>query len=166
MAEKILRSRILQYFPLEVMQKLEKVANNRRESDNNIKADMVMQILDEADMDFDELGTGTNRTAIFIDGYVFKIALDKLGIRDNEQEFTLSEELQPYVIKTYECNGIIMSCEYVTLVGKDEFNELKRSIRNILSELSQEYLLGDIGTIEKNAMNWGRLRHKLCLRLK
>lgn len=154
---KIFRSRILQYFPNEALEKIKKLIYNNRINDINDKVDMMMNILDEYDIDFEELGTGTNRTAIFIDGYVFKIALDKWGVRDNEQEFTLSEELQPYVIKVYECNSIIMVCEYVVVINKDEFAEHKPQIRSILKDLSNEYLLGDIGTINKNFANWGSL---------
>lgn len=152
---KTFRSRILQYFPLEALEKIKKLVYNNRINDINDKVDMMMAILDEYNIDFDELGTGTNRTAIFIDGYVFKIALDKWGVRDNEQEFTLSEELQPYVIKVYECNSIIMVCEYVVVINKEEFSEHKPQIRSILKDLSNEYLLGDIGTINKNFANWG-----------
>lgn len=152
---KTFRSRILQYFPLEALEKIKKLVYNNRINDINDKVDMMMAILDEYNIDFDELGTGTNRTAIFIDGYVFKIALDKWGVRDNEQEFTLSEELQPYVIKVYECNSIIMVCEYVVVINKEEFAEHKPQIRSILKDLSNEYLLGDIGTINKNFANWG-----------
>lgn len=152
---KVLRSRILEYFPKEAMEEIKKLVYNNRINDINDKVQILMSILDKYDIDYDELGTGTNRTAIFIDGYVFKIALDKWGIRDNDQEFTLSEELQPYVIKVYECNGIIMVCEYVVVITKEEFAERKSQIKRILADLSNEYLLGDIGTINKNFANWG-----------
>lgn len=152
---KVLRSRILEYFPKEAMEEIKKLVYNNRINDINDKVQILMSILDRYDIDYDELGTGTNRTAIFIDGYVFKIALDKWGIRDNDQEFTLSEELQPYVIKVYECNGIIMVCEYVVVITKEEFAERKSQIKRILGDLSNEYLLGDIGTINKNFANWG-----------
>lgn len=159
---KTFRSRILQYFPVEALEEIKKLIYNNRINDINTKVERLMNILDSYDIDFDELGTGTNRTAIFIDGYVFKIALDKWGVRDNEQEFTLSEELQPYVIKVYECNSIIMVCEYVVVINREEFAEHKPQIRNILKDLSNEYLLGDIGTINKNFANWGyRDNHEL-----
>lgn len=152
---KVLRSRILEHFPKQAMEEIKKLVYNNRINDINDKIEILMGILDKYDIDYSELGTGTNRTAIFIDGYVFKIALDKWGVRDNDQEFTLSEELQPYVIKVYECNGIIMVCEYVVVINKEEFAERKSQIRRILADLSNEYLLGDIGTINKNFANWG-----------
>ena len=152
---KKVRSRILSTFQPELMEKIKKLVLSNKINDINEKVDILMALLDEYDIDYSELGTGTNRTAIFIDGYVFKIALDKWGIRDNKQEFILSEELQPYVIKVYETNGVIMVCEYVVVINKEEFAERKPQIRRILAELSNEYLLGDIGTINKNFANWG-----------
>lgn len=98
---------------------------------------------------------GTNRYAILIDGYVFKIAMDKDGVRDNWSEFSLSQELQPFVIKVYECNGLIIVTEYVTVISKEEFVNSKDEIRQTLSYLAQGYLLGDVGSVTKNFMNWG-----------
>jgi predicted RNA-binding Zn-ribbon protein involved in translation (DUF1610 family) len=70
-------------------------------------------------------------------------------------EFAMSQELQPYVIKVYENNGLIAVSEYVTVISKEEFEEKKEKIREILSILAESYLLGDVGTVTKNFMNWG-----------
>lgn len=166
MSEKLLRSRILQYFPNKLMNEISKIVYSNRFNDVNDKAHIILELIESYDIDFSELGTGTNRTAIFIDGYCFKIALDKYGVRDNDQEFTLSKELQPYVIKVYETNSIILVCEYVTLITKEEFIECKEKINMILEDLSNEYLLGDMGTINKNFCNWGRREERnelVCL---
>ena len=40
-------------------------------------------------------GTGTNRMAVIVDSYVFKIAMDHAGCVDNLHEFIMSSELQP-----------------------------------------------------------------------
>lgn len=98
---------------------------------------------------------GTNRFAILIDGYVFKIGMDKAGIIDNWAEFSLSQELQPFVTKCYECNGLISVAEYVTVISKEEFQNSKEEVRQILSHLAEGYLLGDVGAVNKNFMNWG-----------
>lgn len=45
-------------------------------SDNNDKAEIVKLILGK---DFQELGTGTNRIALFYRGFVVKVALDRRG---------------------------------------------------------------------------------------
>ena len=115
----------------------------------------MLELLNKHNVDYVELGPGTNRLAVLIDNYVFKIALDKWGMRDNLNEFTVSQELQPYVVKTYETNELISVCEYVTLISREEFEEQKDVIRSILSILAESYLLGDVGTVSKNFCNWG-----------
>ncbi len=155
MASKVIKSRIHQYFSKELLEKLYKICQDKRISDNNIKSSIVIETLDAYDIDFNELGPGTNRVAVLIDGYVFKIALDRWGCRDNLNEFAMSQELQPYVTKTYETNEIITVSEYVTLITKEEFVESTEAVRNVLSILADSYLLGDVGTVKKNFANWG-----------
>lgn len=149
------RSRILEFLPKDLIIELNSICKDVLIPDNNTKVDRMVAALDKYDVDYSELGPGTNRFAILIDGYVFKIAMDKAGIRDNLAEFSLSQELQPFVIKVYECNGLIIVTEYVTVISKEEFLNSKDDIRQVLSYLAQGYLLGDVGTIVKNFMNWG-----------
>lgn len=155
MATKRLRSRILQYFSKTLLEELYRVCTNPVISDNNLKVSAMLELLNKHNVDYVELGPGTNRLAVLIDNYVFKIALDKWGMRDNLNEFTVSQELQPYVVKTYETNELISVCEYVTLISREEFEEQKDVIRGILSILAESYLLGDVGTVSKNFCNWG-----------
>lgn len=155
MATKRLRSRILQYFSKTLLEELYRVCTNPVISDNNLKVSAMLELLNKYNVDYVELGPGTNRLAVLIDNYVFKIALDKWGMRDNLNEFTVSQELQPYVVKTYETNELISVCEYVTLISREEFEEQKDVIRGILSILAESYLLGDVGTVSKNFCNWG-----------
>ena len=152
-----LRSRILEFFSKELLSKLYDITNDVLIPDTNTKVDKIIKLLNEYDLDFDELGPGTNRLAIFMDSYVFKIALDSYGVHDNWREFIMSTELQPFVSKTYECNGLIAVEEYVVLISKEEFNipENKESMKAILATLADSYLLGDIGTVSKNFTNWG-----------
>jgi hypothetical protein len=154
---KTLRSRIHEYFKPEVISELLKVCNNNKIPDNNAKVPIMLEILKKHDVEFDELGPGTNRLAILIDNYVFKLAMDKWGKQDNVNEFTVSMELQPYVVKTYEVDEhhLISVCEYVTIISREEFIEKREEIRDILAEISESYLLGDVGTVPKNFCNWG-----------
>ena len=150
-----LTSRILQHMSVELLIELDKICKDVTISDNNIKVDKMVEVLDKYDVNYSELGPGTNRFAILIEGYVFKIAMDRLGVKDNWAEFSLTQELQPFVIKVYECNGLIIVTEYVTVISKDEFIKRKDEIRRILSTIADRYLLGDVGTVSKNFMNWG-----------
>lgn len=152
---KIIKSKIREFLPKELLVELNDICYDVTIPDNNTKIDLMVSSLDKYDVDYTELGSGTNRHAILIDGYVFKIAMDRFGVKDNWAEFAIAKELQPYVTKTYECNGLIVVAEYVTVVSKDEFISKKDKIRQILSYLAQGYLMGDVGSISKNFMNWG-----------
>lgn len=150
-----IRSRILEIFPEECIEELYKICKNKRIVDNNTKVNAVIMCLNKYNIDFVELGPGTNRFAILIDGYVFKIALDKWGIQDNLNELTVAEELQPFVSKTYETNQLILVAEYVTVISKEEFAQNRAKMEEILSIISEGYLLGDVGIVQKNFCNWG-----------
>jgi len=121
--KKTIKSRILEHFKKQLLIDLYDVCKSVKISDNNQKTDMMIEVLNKHGLDYVELGPGTNRFAILIDNYVFKIALDKWGIQDNLNEFTMSDELQPYVIKVYETNELILACEYITVISKEEFIE-------------------------------------------
>lgn len=153
--KKHIRSRILENFEPSLLKEIYKVCKSSIVSDNNLKVDTILNLLKQYKKDYVELGPGTNRLAILIDNYVFKIALDKWGMRDNLNEFTMSQELQPYVTKTYETNELICVSEYVTVISVEEFEERKEEIRQILGILAEGYLLGDVGTVKKNFCNWG-----------
>jgi len=150
-----LKSRILQFINRDLMIELNSIALDVLIPDNNTKVNLMIAALDKYNIPYSELGPGTNRFSILIDGYVFKIGMDKAGIVDNWMEFSLSQELQPFVTKCYECNGLIAVEEYVTVISKEEFLNNKEEVRQILSHLAEGYLLGDVGSITKNFMNWG-----------
>lgn len=137
------------------MIKLNSIASDVLIPDNNTKMNLFVAALEEYNVPYQELGPGTNRAAFLIDGYVFKIGFDKAGIIDNEAEYSLSKELYPFVTKCYECNGLIAVAEYVTVISKAEFQNSKEQVNQILSHLADSYLLGDVGSVTKNFMNWG-----------
>lgn len=153
----LVRSRINEFIPVEVSEEIRKITHDVTTSDNNEKSKRISDTLRKHDINFIELGTGTNRKAVLIDGYVFKIAMDFEGERDNANEYAMSKELQPFVVKVYETNDLICVTEYITLISRDEFNmvDKKFEILNILSQLSGSYLLGDVGYDTKNFANWG-----------
>ena len=151
------RSRILQFMNEDLLVRLNSIALDVLIPDNNTKMNLYIAALEEHNIPYQELGPGTNRGAFLIDGYVFKIAFDKAGMNDNFSELSLSQQLQPFVTKCYECsgNGLIAVQEYVTVISKEEFNNSKEEVRQILSHLAESYLLGDVGSVTKNFMNWG-----------
>lgn len=149
------RSRILEFFPEEVLLELNKIKSSVRIYNNNEKIKVALKLLDDYNVPYIKIGTGTNRLAILTDNYIFKIAMDDEGIRDNRNEFVLSQKLQPNVLRAYETNSLITVYEYVTLISMEEFKMRGNEILAILEKLSQEYLFGDIGFISKNFQNWG-----------
>ena len=98
---KIFRSKILEYFPAELLAKIEVVTGSYN-LDNNTKAATMKKLMTEYGVDWTSLGTGTNRVGVKINGYVFKLALDYMGQTDNKREFKYSPLLQPFVVEVYE----------------------------------------------------------------
>lgn len=152
-----IRSRINEFIPDAAMKEMYQLCMNPTISNNNDKADGMLMLLRKHNVECTELGPGTNRFAVLIDNYVFKIGLDKQGLQDNANEYVLSEELQPLVTKTYElsANWLITVNEYVTVIDREEFVENEPIMRRILGELADSYLLGDVGIHPKNFTNWG-----------
>lgn len=149
----MIRSRIKENFSEELLVQLYDLTEPNCKLTNNERVETILNLL--SPLGFIELGAGTNRFAMLKDEYVYKIALDIFGIRDNWQEFKMSKELQPYVTKTYESNGLITVSEYVTLISKEEFIDSKDNIRAMLKVISEDYIFEDIGTISKNYCNYG-----------
>jgi hypothetical protein len=74
---------------------------------------------------------------------------------DNFSEFKRSQEIPQYAIKAYETNMLILVEEYVTLMDEREFTMNENGIKEILSELSKNYIFEDIGFDMKNFENYG-----------
>ena len=147
------RHRIHELFSEEMLDEIVKIQRNPEFTNNNEKVEAIKSLL--ADSGFTEIGPGTNRLCMRHIDYVYKIALDSYGVRDNWNEFNMSPELQPYVTKTYECNGIVAVAEYVDLVNKTEFHDSIQNIKNILELLSEDYIFCDISLKGRNALNFG-----------
>lgn len=147
------RSRIKENFTEEDLQFIKDLANSPYFDNNNDKARVLLQHF--GPKGFIQLAPGTNRFGMLKGEYVYKLAMDSNGIRDNWNEFNMCMKLQPYVIKVYECNGLVEVTEYVTIMDKPTFEASKETIRNILSVITEDFLIGDAGTITKNYCNWG-----------
>ena len=79
---------------------------------------------------------------------------------DNKREFLYSKRLYPYVVKCYECfpNGLCAVTEYVEIFNLDAFYRYQDKMREILADISNTFLIGDVGVTSKNYINWG-IRH-------
>lgn len=151
-----LQSKIRQIFSNELLDLIASVCDTKRINSSAEKMKLVQSLLRMYDVKFSILGGATNRLVLFIDGYAVKFAMDNQGYRDNFIEYAICPELQPYVTKAYETNGYILVAECVkTITTKADFITRKQDMLNILMQLSDDYLLGDVGYIEKNITNWG-----------
>lgn len=150
------RSLILQYFSKDIYLELMKITM-MSDIDNNEKNAYIKNLLRSNNIPFTGLGSGTNRMAVLIDGYAVKIALDKDGMIDNQREMKYSKSLQPYVVKVYECtpNGLIAVTEFVEIFTLNEFHEHQKEMGDILADISDNFLIGDVGITGKNYVNWG-----------
>lgn len=138
---------------------IEDMLNDFSLTDNNQKADKIKELLenDLADRGLKELGCGTNRIAFISDKdphYVYKIALDERGIKDNNLEFKLSKMINPkYITQCIENIGLVAKCERIFVMNKYLMLKYKKQVSEILTELSHDYLLNDVGYTE--FLNWG-----------
>ena len=82
------RHRIHELFPEEVLRELDAIRTDVRNTDNNIKASKMLKLL--GPLGFTEIGSGTNRLCVRNIDYIYKIAMDSYGIRDNWTEFNMS----------------------------------------------------------------------------
>ena len=154
--KKLYRSLLLEEFTPERCFELEKLSRSFSIS-NNKKVDLVREKLDGWGIDYASLGPGTNRYAFMKDGYVIKVALDKDGKIDNKREFMYSLALQPYVVKCYEtfADGLLAVFEYVEIFTIDDYWKCQEKMREMLSDIAQNFLIGDVGISSTNYVNWG-----------
>lgn len=155
---KALRSLIHEKFPFELRVELE-LLSKKRDISNREKQEELIKLLRKYNIDdIVPLGPGTNRYAFKLDGFVIKFATDADGKIDNYKEFKMAKRLYPFVTKTFEVseNGTMLVAEYIQPF--DSFTEMctyGEKIREILTEMSSVYLIGDVGITDKNFSNWG-----------
>lgn len=154
---KELRSFIHEKIPEDLRVDLD-LLSRRRDLRGEEKAEEVIKLFRKYDVgDISQLGPGTNRYGLKLDGFVIKVATDKEGKIDNLKEFKMAKVLV-HVPHTYEVseNGILLTAEYVQPF--ESYTEMMRysdRIREILTEWSSVYLIGDAGITSKNFANWG-----------
>lgn len=154
--EKTYRSLLLDTFTPDQVIELEKIQRTLSIS-NNQKIKIYREKLDEWGISYSPIGGGTNRYAFMTDSYIIKIACDSDGKIDNKREYLYSIPLQPYVIKCYEIfgDGIMAVFEYVEAFTQDDFWKSTKKMREILSNIGNQFLIGDVGIDQTNYVNWG-----------
>lgn len=169
MPSKVLRSLIHERFSLQLRLELE-LLSRRRDIHNKEKQEELITLLRKHNIDdIVPLGSGTNRYAFKLNGFVIKFATDNDGKIDNLKEFKMAKRLFPHVIKVFEVseNGTMLVTEYIQPFDSyTEMCEHQERIREILTEMSSVYLIGDVGISEKNYSNWGLrigTREPVCL---
>jgi len=150
------RSR-LNSLPLELKVKLGEVSYQKGMLPTS-RRDRISELFSEYGIEFKNIGTGTNRHIVKYDGYVIKIALDKEGIADNKQEWVMADKLAPHVAMAYEISkgGHLLVSEYAPAFSTYyEMRLYRETIRGILREWAKQFLIGDVGIVDKNYANWG-----------
>lgn len=77
-----------------------------------------------------------------------------------------TKALQPYVVKVYEClpSGLLAVSEYVEIFQMDSLYEHRSEMLNILKDISDNFLIGDVGISKQNYVNWGiRADGTICI---
>lgn len=149
---------ILEQFPFDLRVQIE-LLSRKRNIENKDKQEELFKLLRDANIsDITPLGSGTNRYAFRMNGYVVKVATDHDGKIDNLKEMKMAKRLFPDVTKVYEVteNGTLLVAEYIQPF--QSFGEMQRyadKIKDILRKISQVYLIGDVGIDSKNYANWG-----------
>ena len=157
--KKILRSFLHEQLPLDLRVEIE-LLSRRRDIFNAEKQEELIKLLRKFNIPgIVPLGSGTNRYAFKLNGFVVKVATDNDGKIDNFKEFKMAKRLYPYVAKTYEVseNGTLLVAEYIEpFQSYGEMLAYADQIRDILKKLSSVYLIGDVGITKKNYANWGK----------
>lgn len=108
---------------------------------------------------FRRMGAGTNRIVYtYLDNrdFLFKVAVDKTGMKNTPDEFKNQQYLRPFVTKCFEFHpsGVLGSFERVMpITNVEEFLSVWDDIFEVLLSMIGEFILEDIGT--QFFMNWG-----------
>ena len=147
------------YLTMQDIDELRKIATSLRLSS---KIDEKYKMIDNImrNRGFKRFSAGTNRVVYSFledDRFLVKIAVDKVGMKDNPLEYENQFLLKPYVTKMFyisQC-GTVGFCERVLPVkNKSEFKEIADDVFEILvNKILGKYVVEDVGT--KFFMNWG-----------
>lgn len=109
---------------------------------------------------FKRFSAGTNRIVYRYyedESFVVKIAVDRVGLKDNPAEFYNQNFLKPYVAKMFyvsPCGTVGFAERVLPIKNKEEFKEISSDVFDMLVfNIIGQYVVEDIGT--KYFMNYG-----------
>lgn len=115
------------------------------------KYKMIDQIMRPRGFKF--MSSGTNRVVYkYLDDntIVVKIAIDKVGMKDNPAEYRNQYLLEPFVTKVFEVSpcGTVGLFERVNpITSREEYLSIADSVYELLTTITGKYVLNDIGTM-------------------
>lgn len=149
---------MLTYITVQDIAQLNKIATSIRYSSKpKEKYKMIDNIL--VPRGFKKMASGTNRVVYrYLNDYrvVLKVAIDKVGLSDNGNEYKNQQLLKPFVSKCFEvspCGTVGLFERVVPITSREEFINLSDSIFDLINNIIGKYVLEDIG--EKYYMNYG-----------
>lgn len=157
MPQKLLRSRINDIIRSEEMA-WDLIELNRSTLKHGQKAQEFYRILERNGIRFEQLGLGTNRVGIKINGFCYKFSLNKEGLTDTRREMYLSKNLGRDVVMVHEItsDGTLGVYEYVrTLSSEAELKQYYTKIQEMMKRITAKYFVGDMGIVTKNCRNIG-----------
>ena len=115
---------------------------------------------------FVKLHAGTNRVVYrFVEdqNFIMKIAIDRVGLRDNPDEFKNQFLLKPFVTKVFEvspCGTVGLFERVDAIMSREEFISVADDVFNLITKFFVgRYILEDFGS--HYFMNWGIRRNGL-----
>lgn len=152
----IIRSRINELIKPEFRLQVYKI--NLSTASIEEKSRRVKNELTKFKIPYHTLGDGTNRLAVHCANYCLKVAIDRDGGIDNLREFLYHDQTAQFTPEAYEVDydyGTVMFCEEVRPMTLEEFKSKQDNLRKILTKLSEDFIIGDMGLVGKNFTNFG-----------
>lgn len=149
---------LLSYITVQDIAQLNKIATSLKYS-SKPKEKYVMIDSIMTNRGFKKMASGTNRvTYRCLNDYriVIKIAIDKVGLSDNGNEYRNQHLLKPFVTKCFEvspCGTVGLFERVIPITSREEFVNISDDIFDLINNLIGKYVLEDIG--EKFYMNYG-----------
>ena len=156
--DSLIANPLLSYITVQDIRQLNKIATSLKYSSKPKEKYIMIDNIMTA-RGFKKMASGTNRvTYRCLNDYqiVIKIAIDKVGLSDNGNEYRNQHLLKPFVTKCFEvspCGTVGLFERVVPITSREEFVNISDDIFDLINNLIGKFVLEDIG--EKFYMNYG-----------